>query len=73
MIAKVKNTVPSTYVINGYKYDSNGEEIIRTFYELKENCKKQIKMSLELKKYSRNKVINYMLNGKDAIFRLIVG
>ena len=29
VISKIKNTVPSTYVIN----DLNGEEIIGTFYE----------------------------------------
>ena len=37
------------------------------------NCKKQIKKSLELKKQSREEVINYVLNGKDTIIRLIVG
>ena len=31
IIKKIKNTVPSTYVIN----DLNGEEIIGTFYENK--------------------------------------
>ena len=33
----------------------------------KRNCKKQIKKNLELKKSSREKVINYMLNGKVTI------
>ena len=33
----------------------------------KKNCKKQIKKNLELKKQSREKVINYMLNGKDTM------
>ena len=37
----------------------------------KKNCKTQIKKSLELK--SREKATNYMLNGKAAIVRLIVG
>ena len=31
---------------------------------MKTNSKKQIEKSLELKKYSRNKVINYVLNEK---------
>ena len=44
MIKKVKKTVPSAYLINYL----NVEEIVRTFY--KNNCKKQIKKSLELKK-----------------------
>ena len=39
----------------------------------KKNCKKQIKKSLGLKKYSRQKVINHMLNGEDTIIRLIAG
>ena len=39
----------------------------------KMNCKKQIKKSLELKNYSREKVINCMLNGKVMIIRLIAG
>ena len=33
----------------------------------KRNCKKQIKKNLELKKWSREKVINYMLNEKVTI------
>ena len=37
----------------------------------KKNCKKQIKKSLELKKLSREKVINNVLNRKDTIIRLI--
>ena len=32
---------------------------------MKNNYKKQIKKSLELKKLEREKVINYTLNGKD--------
>ena len=67
VIKKVKNTVPWTYVIN----DFNGEEIFGRFY--KKNHKKQMKKNLELKMYSREKAINYMLNGKDTIIRLIVG
>ena len=33
----------------------------------KTNYKKQIQKNLELKKSSREKMINYMLNGKDTI------
>ena len=40
---------------------------------IKKNCNKQIKKNLELKKYLREKVINYMLNGKNIIIRLIAG
>ena len=40
---------------------------------MKKNCKKQIKKNLELKKYSKEKVIKYMLNGKDMIIHLIAG
>ena len=39
----------------------------------KKNCKKQIKNNLELKKWSREKPINYILNEKDTIIRLIAG
>ena len=37
---------------------------------VKNNCKKQIKKGLELKKLSREKLINYMLNGKATIILL---
>ena len=40
---------------------------------MKNNYKKQIKKNLELEKQSRQKVINYMLNDNDTIFRLIAG
>ena len=33
----------------------------------KKNYKKQIKKCLKLKKQSREKAINYILNGKDAV------
>ena len=69
VIKKVKNTVPWTYVIN----DLNGEEIIGTFYEKESQRKRKIKKNLESKKYSRKKVIKYMLNGKDMITHSIVG
>ena len=36
------------------------------------NCKKQMKKSLELKKISREKTINYMLNGKALIIHSVV-
>ena len=40
---------------------------------MKRNCKKQTKNNSELKKYSRKKVIKYMLNRKDMIIHLIAG
>ena len=52
---KAKKTVPWTYVIS----DLNGEKIGRTFYEK------------EFQKRSLEKVVNYMLNGKETIIRLI--
>ena len=36
----------------------------------KRNCRKQIKKSLELKKSLKEKMINYMLNGKTIIILL---
>ena len=44
VIKKVKNTLPWTFFIS----DRKGEKIVGTFYE--NNCKKQVKMNLELKK-----------------------
>ena len=66
MIKKVQNTVPSTFIIN----DFNGEEIVDTFYN--KIAKRQIKQNLEKKKYSREKVINYMPNGKVMKIHLVV-
>ena len=40
---------------------------------MKKNCKKIIKKNLEYKKYLKEKVINYMSNGKGMIIVLIVG
>ena len=37
------------------------------------NCKKHIKKNLELKNKSKEKAINYVLNGKVIIVHLIVG
>ena len=62
VIKKVKNTVSWTYVIN----DLNGEEIIGTLYE-----KELQKMNQE--EFRIEKIIKYMLNGKDIIIHLIVG
>ena len=56
MIKKVKKIVPWAYVVSNL----NGEEIVGTFYQ--KELKKYIKKSLELKKESREKLINYMLN-----------
>ena len=59
---KVKNTVPWIYVIN----DLNGEEITGTFYEKELQKTNQEEFRIE-------KVINFLLNGKDIIIHLIVG
>ena len=40
---------------------------------MKKNCKKLVKKNLEQKKYLKEKVINYMSNGKGMIIHLIVG
>ena len=40
---------------------------------MKKNCKKQIKQNSEQKRYSKEKVINCMSNGKDMMIHLIVG
>ena len=40
---------------------------------MKKNCKRLIKKVLGLKKYLKEKVINYMLNGKVMIIHLIAG
>ena len=61
MIKKVENSVPLTYVVNNL----NGEQIVGTFYE-----KGLQKVN---QKEFREKVINYMSNGKDTIISLIVG
>ena len=64
-IKKVKNIVLRTYLL----MILTEKKFFEPFTE--KNCKMQIKKNLELKKYSREKVINYMLSGKDAIIRLI--
>ena len=63
MIKEVKNTAPWTYAIN----DLKGEEIIGTFYE------KELQTGFWIKKYLKDKEINYMSNGKDVIIPLIAG
>ena len=67
VVSKIKNTVPWTYVIN----DLNGEEIIGTFYE--KELQKTNQKNLELKKQLKEKMINYMSNGKFMIIHLIAG
>ena len=67
-INKIKNIVPWTYVIN----DLNGEEITGSFYE-KKLQKTEKKKDLEQQKYLKEKVIDYMSNGKGIIIHLIVG
>ena len=57
--------MPWAYVIN----DLYGEKNIGSFYDKE----LQINKNLELKKYLKEKVTNYMLNGKIIIIHLIVG
>ena len=66
VISKIKNAVPWTYVIN----DLNNEEIIGTFYE--KELQKTNKKKLGLKRCLKEKVINYMSNGKVMVIRLTV-
>ena len=47
------------------------KKLFESFYE--KNSKKQIGKNLEVKKESREKLINYILNGKATILLLIVG
>ena len=67
LIKNVKNTVPWTYVVN----DVKGEEIVGTFYE--NELQKRIKKEFRIEKTIKKRVINYMLNGKFMIIRLIIG
>ena len=59
--------MPWTYIIN----DLNGEQIIGTFYE--KELQKKVNKNLELKKYLKEKVINYTSNGKVMIVHLLAG
>ena len=61
--------MPWAYIIN----DLNREEIVTKELFTKKNSKKRIKESLELKYQSKEKLINYILNGKDTKLRLIAG
>ena len=66
MIKKPKNTVLWTYVVN----DVNGKGSAEMF------CKKKLqKTNQRLFRIGDTikKLINYMLNGKDTIIRLIAG
>ena len=76
----VPNWSEEAFVIKKLKIPCRGQMllVISTVKKLlkcftKKYCKKQIKKSLKLKKYSREKVINYMLNGKAMIILLILG
>ena len=40
---------------------------------MKKNCKRLIKKNLEYKRYLKEKMISFMLNGKGMIILLIVG
>ena len=50
---------------------SSNEEIFGKFYE--NELQKTNQKELRIEKVKREKVINYMLNGKDTIICLIVG
>ena len=63
--SKIKNTVPWTYVIN----DLNSEEIIGTFYE--KELQKTNQQEFRIEKVIKEKVINYMSNGKIMVVHLI--
>ena len=67
VISKIKNNVPWLYIINGL----NGEEITGTFYEKK--LQKTNQKEFRIKKKLKEKVINYMSNGKVMVIHLIVG
>ena len=64
VIIKIKNAVPWTYVINYL----NGEEITEIFYE-----KELLKTNQKEFRIEKEKAINYTLNGRFMIIRLIVG
>ena len=64
VIIKIKNAVPWTYVINYL----NGEEITEIFYEKELQKTNQKEFRIE-----KEKAINYTLNGRFMIIRLIVG
>ena len=65
LIKKAKNTVPWTYVIN----DLNSEEIIGTFYE--KELQKTNQQEFRIEKVIKEKVINYMSNGKIMVVHLM--
>ena len=73
------NWSEKVFVIKKFKYCSMDMLLLilmkKKLFKLftKTNCKKQIKKNLELKKWLGENVINYMLNGKDAIICLIAG
>ena len=69
VITKIKNNVPWTCVINNL----NGEEIVGTFYENELPKKKKVEKNLEQKKKKKERVTNYMLNGKVMTIHLIIG
>ena len=64
---KVKNTIPSTYIIN----DLNDEEIVGTIYE--KQLQKTYKGEFRIEKVITKKEISYILSGKDMIVHSIVG
>ena len=67
MIKKVKHTVFWRY---GFS-DLKGEKIVGMFSE--KELQKANQKEFRVEKVIKRKVINYMLNGKDAIICLIAG
>ena len=65
VVSKIKSTVPWIYVI----IELNGEEMIGTFYE--KELQKTNQQGFRIEKVIKEKVINYMSNGKVVIINLI--
>ena len=67
VITKVKNTVPWTYVISHLK----GEEIVGTFWE--KELQKTNQKGFSIVKQLKERVTNYVSNGKATIIFLTIG
>ena len=67
VVKKIKNTVPSTYVIS----DLNGEEVVGSFYE--KELQKTNQKEFRIEKMLKAKGKKYMSNGKDITTHLMAG
>ena len=65
VVSKIKSTVPWIYVI----IELNGEEMIGTFYE--KELQKTNQQEFRIEKVIKEKVIDYMSNGKVIIINFI--